>query len=241
MSYDGLYCTNVVRYDSYDWVPLGTGVNSNVNAIAVLDNNVYVGGSFTKAGGLNVSRVAMWDGANWSRMGGGVTNSRSFTVYSLALAGNDVYAGGSFTNAAGLPANRIAKWDGANWSALGSGVVYPGISSGSVVGLAAFGSDLYVGGTFQLAGNKPSYYLGRWNETRDFDAGPTLSLSRARKTPTGPFQFTITASGMPGYVVEVTTNFFTWTHLLTNTAGSFDFSDGAAGHPGRFYRVHSLP
>ncbi|HEV2436048.1 MAG TPA: hypothetical protein VG077_08610, partial [Verrucomicrobiae bacterium] len=98
---------------------------------------------------MAASKIAVWNGNNWSAVGGGVVGSGS--VFALTTLGNNLYAGGSFTNMGGVPAARIAKWDGTNWYALGSGI---GGRSAGVQTLMAMGSDLYVGGNFKGAGDK---------------------------------------------------------------------------------------
>src|SRR5207249_4795897 len=64
-------------------------------------------------------------------------------------------------DAGGVSANCIAKWNGSSWSALGSGLGVPSVSS--VLALAASGSDLYAGGTFQTAGGSAATYIAKWN------------------------------------------------------------------------------
>ena len=126
---DGLtQVSRVAEWDGYTWSALGTGGNNGVSdrvrAIAVdSNNNVYVGGIFTTAGGSIAGRIARWDGSNWTDLDGGMAND----VFAIAIDGDDnVYAGGSFTVVGGgaggtTTALRIAMWDGNNWSALGTG------------------------------------------------------------------------------------------------------------------------
>jgi hypothetical protein len=233
------YGTNIARHDGSDWFPLGGSVNSNVNALAVNGSDVYAGGRFTSAGGVPASRIARWNGSSWSALSTGVSGTGSFAVSALALAGGSVIAGGSFTNAGGVAVNRLARWDGANWSALGSGVARS-FSSPSVLALAAFGPDLWAGGNFEGAGGKPAYYLAHWNELLDYDFVPTLRLSKSLYY-NGRFRCSVTASGVPRYVVEGSTDFVTWVPLMTNTFSSVAFDDWEAGRYGqRFYRARSF-
>jgi trimeric autotransporter adhesin len=228
----GTNCYNIMRFDgTYDQI-VGTGLNSNVVAMAVLATNLYVAGLFTNAGGITASHIAMWDGNNWFTVGGGVVGSG--TVSSLATIGNNLYAGGTFTNIGGVSAARIAKWDGTNWSALGSGVVFLG-TSGSVLGMAAFGSDLYVGGGFYFAGGKQSYFLGHWNDQINFNIPQLVNPAWL-----GNGQFHMKLYGISGLtnIIQATTNFSSWVPVLTNTVGIYNFTDASASHyPYRFYRA----
>jgi hypothetical protein len=210
---------------------VGSGVNSNVVALAVINTNLYAAGNFTNAGGYAASHIAMWNGINWTNLGSGVVGSRS--VLSLGTVGNYLFAGGNFTNMGGVTANGIAEWDGTNWYALGSGVTFTG--NGVVSGMTSIGSDLYVGGEFHFAGGKPSYFVGHWNNQVNFN---TPQLSNPVKENTGRVGMTL--SGINGLtnIIQATTNFTSWTPVFTNTAGICIYTDSvSASFPYRFYRA----
>jgi hypothetical protein len=153
----------------------------------------------------------------------------------LALRGNDLYAGGAFTGAGGRSTNWIAKWDGNVWSALGSGVNNP------VYALAVSGDALYAGGDFTSAGSHISGFVAK-----------ALLVSPANPLP-NPFladgAFVSYFDGTPGfaYTIEYTDSLelHNW-HKATNLTapptdqgfgvGVFEFRDGSATVPTRFYR-----
>jgi hypothetical protein len=133
----------------------------------------------------------------------------------------------------GTPANHIAKWDGTNWSALGNGTTIPGASSGSVTAIAGSAPDLYAGGNFRMAGDKASFNLARWNGQKNFDTPQIRSLFVTNG------QFRMRLSGIAGLtnIIQASTNFSTWTPILTNSTGIYDFTDpNSANYPFRFYR-----
>jgi hypothetical protein len=143
--------------------------------------------------------------------------------------GNNLYAGGTFTNLGGVTANRIAKWDGTNWSALGDG------ASGSVSALAAWGSDVYAGGSFRQTGDKFAYDVGHWNDQLNFNtpqlANPAWLTNQ---------QFQVRLMGVAGLtnIIQATTNFTSWTPVLTNSTGVYDFTDpNSTAYPCQFYRA----
>ena len=108
---------HVALWNGTSWSALGSGISganspSVVTAIALSGNNVYFTGSFTNAGGILASNVAVWNGTSWSALGSGTTSSTSPTVSAVAAAGNDVYIGGQFNFAGDKPAQFIAHW---NW------------------------------------------------------------------------------------------------------------------------------
>ena len=93
------------------------------------------------------------------------------------------------------------------------------------------------------------YYLpthaARWSST--YDGRPTLCWNpvvdnMSAPSSTTPFSFAITGTTNIPVAVEARTNLAagTWDRLLTTNippAGILEFSDPAAGHPTRFYRV----
>lgn len=224
-------CQNIIRFDgTYGWI-MGTGLNKTNVAMAVLGSTVFAAGNFTTAGGVPANQIAKWDGNSWAGVGGGVVGTG--TVLALATMGSDLYAGGTFTNMGGVPANRIAKWNGTTWSALGSGV------SGSVQSLAAVGSNLYLGGNFKLAGNKSSSAIARWNENANFNIPQLLNPEWPAN---GPFR--VRLSGISGQtnIIQASTNLVTWTPVLTNTSGIYDFTDpNSSSYRARFYRALLAP
>jgi len=155
----------------------GNGVDAQVEAIAVLGSDVYVGGLFAAAnvGGIPVlvNRIARFNlnTNTWSTVGSGSGIGVDGHVYALAVSGSDVYVGGSFTRAnyggTTVPANYIVRFNTTTntWSALGSGSGN-GVN-GYVTEIAVLGSDVYVGGEFTQANvggtTVPVNYIARFN------------------------------------------------------------------------------
>lgn len=143
--------------DGY-WVQM-SGLNplyGTVNAVLVVENNVFVGGSFIWSdGNNNANNIAQWNGSNWETFDSGLNNM----VNELAVSGKYVYAAGKFTNAGGNPeADYIARWNGSQWEPLGSGL------NNEVYAMALSGDYLYAAGKFTDAGGNPDAdYLAKWN------------------------------------------------------------------------------
>jgi len=150
------------QVSSSQWATIGTGTefsSSEVRAVSYefATNTLYLGGSFTSPG----SRVARWNGSNWSGIGSGMDG----TVYALVFnASNELVAGGDFNTADGSPANKIAKWDNTNWNNIspqGNGV------NGTVNAIAfdQANSILYVAGTFTYADGVEANRIAKWDST----------------------------------------------------------------------------
>ena len=113
---------------------------------------LYVGGSFTSAGGnAAAARIAQWNGdavsGTWSPVGAPGLNG---DVRAIAYADGKLYVGGNFTNAGGNPdADFLAVWDGVSWAPFCSPT--PAFN-GSVLALQVIGPTLYVGGVFLNGG-----------------------------------------------------------------------------------------
>src|SRR6185295_11851258 len=86
---------------------------------------LFVGGSFSTAGGIPAQAIAKWDGSTWAPVGSGMNTGATVDELVVLDAGSGaaLHAGGHFTAAGGVAANCIATWNGTNWSALGSGVL----------------------------------------------------------------------------------------------------------------------
>ncbi len=147
----------IAVWNGSSWSSLGgpgSGLNGEVYAIAFAPNgDLVAGGSFSDAGGdPDADRIAVWNGSEWSSIGGANSGIGS-TVLAVAFSsGGTLVIGGQFTNAGGdATADYIAGWNGSTWSAIGGGL------NGSVSALEfAANGDLYVGGSFTDAGGDPN-------------------------------------------------------------------------------------
>jgi hypothetical protein len=103
-------CNYIAKWNASTWSPLGTGMDSEVNAIAVNGGAVYAGGWFASSGTcwLDCSHIAKWNGSTWSALGTGT----NYDVAAIAVNGSTLYAGGGFW-AAGICTNS----DGCNYIA----------------------------------------------------------------------------------------------------------------------------
>jgi len=145
------------------WDHLGNGgivgvsaLNGHVNALNSDNPGIlYVGGSFTNAGGwYRADYLAQWDGSAWGAVNGAATlNGR---VDAIAYNAGKVYVGGEFTDVGG-DTNRdfLAEWTGTSWTSPCTGI-NPRPIVAAVAALQIIGNTLYVGGSFADGGGIPS-------------------------------------------------------------------------------------
>ena len=161
----GQLAENIARWDGSHWRPIGGGLSHNVHALEPYGGDLFAGGEFLEAGGQPATHIARWDGSQWHALPGELSGDdwRQRHVFALKATDAGLFVGGGFTQAGEETVNRIARWEGDTWSALGSGV------SGSrgletVRALHVHDGNLYLGGDFETAGDKPSAGVARWRE-----------------------------------------------------------------------------
>jgi hypothetical protein len=196
----GVSANGIAKWNGRSWSVLGSGLGSELGNMVdalVIDRsgNLYAGGFFRTAGGVQLNNIAKWDGIRWRSLGTGMDGQ----INALAVDGaGNLFAGGDFGFAGGIAASRIAKWDGSAWSALGSGV------ASQIYTLAVDGSaNLYAGGSFTFAGGRREDFVARWNGNAWTGLGPgmdnpiyTLVVDNSGILYAGGY-FTATPDGRP--------------------------------------------
>lgn len=174
------------------WEILGGEANNQVNALALFQGQLVIGGAFTEVGGASADHVAAFNGDTWQALGDGIPvvvealsvfdgdlyagsyrwNGEVWTdelqtngaVHSLAVWDENLFAGGSFSEARGVEAAGIVGWNGEQCFPLGAGVTH--FVSGNPMSVYALASDetsLLAGGDFTLAGETWAPFLARWS------------------------------------------------------------------------------
>ncbi len=134
------------------------GIDGTVNALAVYNGTLIVGGNFSVACDTIACSIAAWDGSSWAPLGSGITYEiNRCNVYALTVYDGKLIAAGFFAGAGGITANNIAAWDGATWTSLGTGM------NSTVRALAVCDGDLVAGGYFTTAGGIAADYIAAWD------------------------------------------------------------------------------
>ncbi|MBM3845146.1 MAG: hypothetical protein FJ405_02510 [Verrucomicrobia bacterium] len=87
---------------------------AEVMCILPLNGDVYVGGGFNFAGGNPVSGLALWNGGQWSDVGGSGLKPNDAVEF-MVQVGSSIYISGGFSRIAGKPVRNFARWDGTEW------------------------------------------------------------------------------------------------------------------------------
>jgi len=165
-------------FDGSDWgmITAYPSPNGAVREILFTATDMYIAGDFTNLAGVNeADYIARYNTASftWNALESNGLFDGSLTSHVLALAinGTRLYVGGDFyninNNGAALPAaSGIASWaSGSGWSALGD---KNGSINNSVHAIAVDGTDVYVGGRFDLIqeNGQPvagTNYIAKWD------------------------------------------------------------------------------
>jgi len=119
----------IASWNGTSWQPLGSGLDFDIccaspiaEGMDVIDGELYVGGWFSTAGGVEAYGFAIWDGTQWkgseySNSGNG-TNSQ---VVALGEYNGNLVIGGTFSRAGTERVDRIAIRNGFGWASMGSG------------------------------------------------------------------------------------------------------------------------
>ena len=168
--YDGMFLNKVARFnigEDYNWqLPFPTFPNGTVMAITKdNDNNIYVGGDFSRIGDLLVNNIAKWNinsgywealvvGENVGVSGGDNIRVSSLCYINDGQAYDGLYVGGYFAQAGGVQVNNVARWDGSSFTSLtqnlGEGEIRTGVDD--VVNALEYDTNgnLYIGGEFAI-------------------------------------------------------------------------------------------
>lgn len=177
------------------------GVDGVIYAVAVVTTNVYIGGSFSNAGGVTVQNLARWDGFGWNPVGGGVDGE----VRALTVDGANLWVGGRFSKAGTTSAGNLATWNEANksWTVPDAGI------DGTVRAILIVSGKPYVGGEFDR-GIMTTDDEGAWVPAGDGVEGSVYALALNNTDILVGGEFTSTGGGAANNIARLqSTNWFT--------------------------------
>lgn len=164
----GSYANNLVSYNGMSYNNLGDGMNDagDVEALAVYNDQIIVGGFFGKVDDVELERLAFWNSnTGWSgpaeTLFGNNTSNFGAYVYDLEVVGPNLYVGGQFggvgtTNSTGLLRYNLVSGIWTNW---GTGL--GGVTTPRTYDFEEFQGEMYVAGFFTEIDGTPITYLGK--------------------------------------------------------------------------------
>lgn len=171
---NSVFANGVARWNGATWAALGNGGAANANGVmggqawvhglALIGNDLYVGGSFTKAinntgNEISANYVARWNTTTntWGALGTGSgekANGTDFSLNALAVSGTDLIVGGGIFNVYNsavnvVRVNAVARWNGTTWTVFNgaAGAAKNGVS-GYLNTIHTSGNNVYLGGAF---------------------------------------------------------------------------------------------
>ncbi|MBC8144620.1 MAG: hypothetical protein H7X80_03480, partial [bacterium] len=134
---------NIAHFNGTTWGTMGDGLLDGhftawIEASAIIGDEVFVGGTFSHAGGIPSMNIASWNRRTktWSAIGEG-TNER---VRAMTAVDGELIVVGEFTRAGDINTNHIAKFNPVSrmWSLVGEG------TRAVISDVVAVGDDIYV-------------------------------------------------------------------------------------------------
>lgn len=167
---DGDSVNSIVLWDRLIdlYLPFGKGVffddgsSGVINSIKSTDNDVYIGGIFTKVlnldnGEIPVSGIAKWNGSEWESLDitlDGSVNSIEVTNSYLIIGGDFNTLTPNFGNSITVNGIAIYNFSTNEWSPLGNGLSQSeGAFGKRINSIKATNNGFYVGGYFDKALN----------------------------------------------------------------------------------------
>ncbi len=99
---------NVAKWDGNNWLPVGAGLNNQINVLSIYYNEIYASGLFDSTGHNPISPyIAKWNGSTWINVDSGL----NYFANALCTYNSDLFVGGGFTTAGNILANHIVRWN----------------------------------------------------------------------------------------------------------------------------------
>jgi len=201
------HCLALIDLDTGDLTSWNSGIEgTRVNALAVRDSLLFVGGSFSSVSSRTLENLAVINARTGSPTAFGCGSNGE--VKALLQQGSTLFVGGTFTELYGPPLsilsrNGVGAFDLTGNGGKGAILPWNPESDGEVDALASDGARLYVGGRFSSIGGEARQDLAAldlslggatsWDPGAD---GPVTALATSGETifAGGPFH---SAGGQP--------------------------------------------
>ena len=183
---NGELCNGVARWHGGQWQSMGLlpATFNMVRDIVRFNDELVVAGTISNIDGIHHNIFHLVNGV-WSPLGGGILGGFA-AANPLIVYKNELYVGGLIDIFDGNAGHGIMRWDGQAWHSLGTGIQDESNSYNYTIQAGAFqvrDDLLYVGGSFDYAGNIPANRTATWDGNQwcslggNFGDGPVGALS----------------------------------------------------------------
>jgi hypothetical protein len=169
-SIGGMPCKNVSTFNGNSFTPVSFPANifDGLKKMIRYKSYIVTCGSFFNQPYNSYSRIAKFDGTNWSPIGNGVQGAFD-GISDMIVFQDTLYLAGSMNKANGNAGTHIMKWDGTTLMDAGFGNWY---GTDLIKQLVVYRNRLYAFGNFQHAANQKSfgiayYEKGKWTVPQD--------------------------------------------------------------------------
>lgn len=164
------YLKGALKLNGNMWSEEGMKLNGVIRTTVSNNDELIVGGSFTRIGNTRNSGVAKYSNNTWLSLGSDNPLGRDAKIMTMKYYNNELYVGGIFSRDFNEDfATNIAKWNGTQWGVVGKGKktdynnnIANGLQ-GTVRALAVYKNELYAGGDFKIADGKFVNGIAKWN------------------------------------------------------------------------------
>lgn len=142
----------------------------DVQSMIIYNNQLYLGGNFTKVNGIaNSAYLVRFSNGVWERIGSGFSASinPSNRISKMEVYRNQLFIGGQFSRLNSDTFNNVACFDGTNWKKLplNNGQNQLGMP-GAVIDFAIHNDSLFITGNFNSFNGQSTGGLVCWDSTR---------------------------------------------------------------------------
>lgn len=197
---------SIAAWNGQQWSALAGGITidrnstslsfATVQALAIFQNQLYVGGGFDLADAKAIAHFARWDGTTWHKVGSGIRTAMYASdpgVTSLTVSNGRLYIGGHFATAGGKAIDVIAQWDGTNYSEVGAGIENEGYDA--IHALLPTEEGVYIGGSYRFGGGLRVNNVALWNGTAWRVLGGGLAKQAYSGDPATPYAIALDDAG----------------------------------------------
>ena len=178
----GQTVNGIARWDGVNWAPLDQGVRGGlaaVYALSSIETNLYVGGDFTQVSGdpwFTTGGLARWiDGGSRTNQWRNLPGVGQVSVRALRGFEGRLFVGGRFDGIGGTTSQNVAELSATtNWIGFGTGV--SAATPSDIAAIEPFGSGIFCGGFFEMAGDQRVSGIARWTGTSWLSVGGGTDL-----------------------------------------------------------------